>query len=254
MFSSLEFTIVFIYISIIFILGSFLNTIVLIVYAKYQKNYSFVFLLISLTLLNLSSAIIQVPLVSFNELQMFPVNRAYCRFEYFISYFINGQSVVCLVLIAYECFQMINANKKLIGITRRTKIIALILFSLCTLYCIAVIINIDIGKQTQRCMFISETPFTIMSATILSTFLVFISVFYLKIYLIVRNNANKVSCSIKRSTVKKLSELSFRIVESKTDSDKNKNKNYANVRKSWNITRKFLLVKKIFIFYFNLYS
>ena len=246
MFSSLKFTIVFIYISIIFILGSFLNTIVLIVYSKYQKNYSFVFLLISLTLLNLSSSIIQVPLVSFNELQMFPVNLSYCRCEYFISYFLNGQSVVCLVLIAYECFQMINANKKLIGITRRTKIIASILFSLGTLYSIAVIINIDIdidiGKQTKRCTFKSEMPFTIMSALILSTFLVFISFFYLKIYLIVRNNANKVSCSIKKSTVKKLSQLSFPAVESKTDSDKNKNKNYMNIRKSWNITRKFLLV------------
>lgn len=248
MFSSLELTIFLIYVLIMFVFGSLLNTIVLIVYFKYPKNYPFVFILISLTLLNLSSSILQVPLLSAYELQMFPVNVAYCRFEYFVSYFINGQSLTALVLIAYECYTMINESKKLSGIRMRTKIAGSILFWLGTLYPIAVIIRVDIDKKTNQCLLNPELLFTILSALIIFVFLVFISVFYLKLYCIVRKHANKVSFSIKRSVVKKLGELS--LTQSRNDSDKQKNKNYANIRKSWNITRKFLLVVNIFL---NLY-
>ena len=248
MYNNLETVFIACFIGILFVFGCGLNTIVLIVYGKFFSKYTSVSLLIYLAITNLLSSLIVVPLIGLEELTTYSKNKIYCSFYFFFTYATSSLSIVCLVLIAYECFQIISSNKKIINITVSTKIMALVLTAGAIWYSIVACVFVKINDD-RNCQGNSFVLNVIMAATLLVFFL-FIVIYYIKIYLLVRTNRAKVT--FLSNQMKKFSQVNIISMNATTtpnaaDMPTNVKKNLKNIRNIWNILRKLILITLLYL-------
>ena len=95
----------------IFVIGSVLNFIVLMVYKRFHRNYSSVILLVSLAICNLFNSFIIAPLVALSELEYFiEKSVAYCQVYMFFLYSANSFSTPFLTLIALDRLKTISKS------------------------------------------------------------------------------------------------------------------------------------------------
>ena len=95
----------------IFVIGSVLNFIVLMVYKRFHRNYSSVILLVSLAICNLFNSFIIAPLVALSELEDFiEKSVAYCQVYMFFLYSANSFNISFLTLIAFDRLKIISKS------------------------------------------------------------------------------------------------------------------------------------------------
>lgn len=252
MYSHVETVLIFLFIAILIVFGVFLNSIVLIVYCKFFSKYTSVSLLIFLALTNLFSSMVVLPMIGIEELTTFDKTLIYCNLHYFFSYTTSSLSIVCLVLIAYECFQIINSTKKIINITKRTKLIGFLLTMGAFIYAIVSCLFVKINTY-NKCTGTSFTLNVFVTCT-LFFFYVTITVYYAKIYYIVRQNRRKVTFFAssglqkkKLSQVSVISHTASTTPQNAAEMSKIIKKNFKVIRNTWNSSRKFILVTVLYL-------
>jgi hypothetical protein len=250
MYNNLEIVSIGCFIGILFVFGSGLNIIVLIVYSKFFSKYTSVSLLIYLAITNLLSSLIVVTLIGVEELTSYRKDITYCSLYFFFTYSTSSLSIVCLILIAYECYQIISSTKKIINITMRTKIMALVLTVGAILFSIVACFFVKINEE-HKCQGNSFVLNVIMAAMLVIFFL-FIAVYYVKIYFIVRKNRAKVT--FVSNQMKKFSQASVNVVSPHATTTPNVagvsstvKKNFKTIRNIWSISRKLIFISLLYI-------
>ena len=94
----------------IFIFGSFFNTVVLLVYLKFHRNYPSIVLLVSVSLVGFLSSFIIVPYVAISELKFIRKSLVYCQIYMFFLCFTSAIPVHLLFLIASDRFKIISQS------------------------------------------------------------------------------------------------------------------------------------------------
>ena len=180
------------------VLGTFTNLPIVLVYRKKYFKNSCLYLLFALSIVDLLTAAIVVPvtlLTTVNELYI--SNRFYCGISYFLRYFSHSLSVVLLVIIAFERYNTLSATTatklQLVqtSLIHKSKRATIIVFLLC--------FSVSMGcfyfyENTPTQCKSTETAFyyNLSCSIILGFFLLLLIVLYVKIYLIVRQNTRRI--------------------------------------------------------------
>ena len=187
-----------IYMSILSLLGIFLNLPIIIVYRKKYTHSASLYLLFALALLNFLISLIVVPITLITTIEVFYIsNRFYCGMSYFLRFFSNSIAVILLGLIAYERYNIISAKtitklrimeQNLMFNSKRATLVAVVVCFIFSLWCFYFFEN-----QENKCTSIeSVVYYNGICCVVLGGVMVLMIVIYIKAYLIVHRSTTKV--------------------------------------------------------------
>ena len=262
--------------SLIFLVGSSLNLILLLVYRKYPSNYSSIWLITCLALLNFISSILVVPMVVVHHQNTYTKSDLYCGAYSFVQYLINSIPVIFLLLISFERLRNIlmatthSANIQLLK-AYNSKIAALcaILFSFVfasfSFFCF------KLNNNKNKCYEDDYSVFTIVSVAILILIFLLLCAIYVQVYIIVAKSSKRVNnFSLKNNRLFNTSNLLFNKSSNLVSNQVvpcddtairvpvqliKSNSRSISIRKDWKVAKKFILVSSYILnFFFTYFS
>lgn len=169
------------YLSIIILAGTFLNLTLLVVYCKFFKKYESIYLYFSLAIVNLLSSCLVSPMVLLTKLEIFITSDSYCRFYYFLQYFINTESFLLTALISFERYNKLDTN--MCKFKYKSKIATIVSFLAAFIFSCLSVLFYKLDNE-NKC--IQDIAHIIVCSVFLMIIFIFICFMYINAYLTIR--------------------------------------------------------------------